>query len=248
MLTTTQKPFIQKYWSQIALIITIFLSIFQCNQNEGLQTANNTLDQDAKDHQKKAESYLALNDRLKSNALKYDDTIAMIRKESRQKDLQIKSLNKKVAQKVEQVKAYKSIDVKGYVVDRYNLKPVDVPIVEQGVVFKDTVAILVITDLVKYDGTKAELSITKSKLKNEQKINHQLELKNDDCEQQNENNMLAISEKDKAFSFKEQEATKALQDLSTSRKNEQKESNKKTFWQITSGVLAVVATTLLIAN
>jgi hypothetical protein len=248
MLTTTQKTFIQKYWSQIALIIAIFLCMLQCNQNEGLQTANNTLDQDAKVHQKTAESYLALNDQLKSNALKYDDTIATIRKESRQKDLQITSLNKKVAERVEQVKAYKSIDIQGYVVDRYNLKPIDVPIVEKGVVFKDTVAILVVTDLVRYDGAKAELSITKEKLKDEQKINHQLELKNDNCEQQNQNSMLAISEKDKAFSLKEQEATKALNDLSTSRKNEKKESNKKNFWQITSGVLTVVATTLLIAN
>ena len=53
MLTTTQKTFIQKYWSQIALIIAIFLCMLQCNQNEGLQTANNTLDQDAKVHQKR---------------------------------------------------------------------------------------------------------------------------------------------------------------------------------------------------
>lgn len=241
MSTTNQQTFIQKYWLHLAFILLLITSVIQCNSHQKQEQAFSTLDKQAKEHQANASKYLADNEKLKADIPKYQDTINIVRKQSQQKDVKITQLKTAVQAKVEKIKTFKSIDVQSYIVDRYHVKPIDVPIVEQGVIFKDTISRLVITDLVKYDGTKTELVLTQGKLKDEQIINHQLTEANTNLTTQNNNSMLAISEKDQAFNAKAKEVIE--EQVKT-----KKERNKKSFWQITTGVVAVVATTLLITK
>lgn len=128
------------------------------------------------------------------------------------------------------LKRLKSREIAKYYVDRYKL-PKEVKSTNLGTALTDTVARLNITELVRYDGVRAELKITKEVLSLEKNISVKKDSIISNVEKQNTNLELAVKENEKAINSQSEI-------IDNTEKMFKKEKRKTTFYKITT-VLAI---------
>ena len=226
------KDWLVKY-GQIILILVLCVVIFkQCEGSKELALANSSLKKDVKEYVSNAKQLVDKNNVLEEEKFKYIEVIVELKKKVVVKEIQVADLNKKVAQKVSDVKLMKSDEIANYYKDRYKM-PSEVKKTNLGTAITDTVAKLNITELVRYDGVKAELKITKEVLSLEKNISTQKDSIIENVETQNTNLELAVKENEKAINSQSEI-------IDNTEKMFKKERNKKNAWKlITAGVVGV---------
>lgn len=188
------KPFILKYWPHIALIVFVFMFVFKCNDNTLLEANNAILKTERKTHATEAAHYISIAKSLDLEKTEFIKKVSSLEKENVLIKKEISDLRNKQITKLAEVKSYNSIDIQSYVQDRYK---VVVPVVQQGIILRDTVSRLVITDLVQGDGAKAELKLTQEVLSNTNEIVNQKDGIIANLESQKVNLLAGFEEKSK---------------------------------------------------
>jgi len=224
------KSFLSKYWREIIILALAFLCYSQCSGSKDLELANSSLKANVKTYISNAKQLVSKNNVLEEEKAKYKDTITQLNKKVSVKENQIVDLNKKVLSKVNDVKLLKSHEIANYYKERYKL-PKEVKSTNLGTALTDTIAKLNITELVRYDGVKAELKITKEVLSLEKNISAQKDSIISNVETQNTNLELAVKENEKAIDSQSKI-------IDNTEKMFKKEKRKTTFYKITT-VLAI---------
>jgi len=232
------KDFLFKRWKEITIVILSAVCILQCDSNNSLDEKLINIEKEKTIHKTNAQHYLDLNNSLKLNIPKYEDSIFKLKELNKKNIKDILNLKKETNLKLEKVKDYTSKDVKVYFEKRY--KVIDIPLEPRGVVLKDSISHLVITDLIKGDSSAQELKITNKVLVNEINQSFQKDLIINNQETQIKNYDSTIIEKDKINALSE----KAFKDTKEALKKQQK--NKNIWKYIAIGSSAVAGSLILI--
>jgi len=226
------KSFFNKRWREILILILAFFLFKSCDGNAELSLANSSLKKDVKTYISNAKQLVAKNNALEEDKIKFQDTISGLKSKIEVKKIELADLNKKVISKVNEVRTLKSREIAKYYVDRYKM-PKEVKSTNLGTALTDTIAKLNITELVRYDGVKAELKITKEVLSLEKNISAQKDSIISNVETQNTNLESAIKENEKAINSQSKI-------IDNTEKLFKKEKRKTTFYKITT-VLAIAS-------
>jgi len=232
------KDFLFKRWKEIVIVILTISCILQCESNNTLDKKLINTEKEKAIHQSNAKHYLDLNDSLNLKIPKYEDSIFKLKKLNEENVKNILNLKKQTNLKLIKVKNYTSKDIKKYFEERY--KVIDIPLETQGVVLKDSISHLVITDLIKGDSSIEELKITNKMLFNEKEQSKQKDSIIINQNKQIINSDIIISEKDKINALSE----KAFKDTKEALKKQQK--NKNIWKYIAIGSSAVAGSLILI--
>jgi len=224
------KSFFGKYWREILILVLAFFLFKSCDGNSELSLANSSLKEDVKQYVSNAKQLIEKNNTLEENKIKYQDSILGLKSKLEVKKIELAESNKKVISKVKEVKTLKSREIAKYYIDRYKM-PKEVKSTNLGTALTDTIAKLNITELVRYDGVKAELKITKEVLSLEKNISAKKDSIISNVETQNTNLELAVKENEKAIDSQSKI-------IDNTEKMFKKEKRKTTFYKITT-VLAI---------
>lgn len=225
-----------KNWSKIALVIVLILYLKSC---EGANVIKEKyLELEVKENVYKENAIALEKDAIAFQELanKRKDSIKNLKSEIIEIKGSLAAEKIKAKEKIEKVKNLNSQGIKDYYVDRFQY--LDIQIVEQGLVMKDDLNRLIITNLIKGDSSEAQLRITQKTLEKTETLNSQLESANSELEQSNGSFSLANAELKKANEAADEKAQLAL-------KSVQKEKNKKTFWQVV-GVAGILTSSFLL--
>jgi len=224
------KSFFGKYWREILILALAFFLFKSCDGNSELSLANSSLKKDVKTYISNAKQLVAKNNALEEDKIKFQDSILGLKSKLEVKKNELAESNKKVISKINEVRTLKSREIAKYYVDRYKM-PKEVKSTNLGTALTDTIAKLNITELVRYDGVKAELKITKDILSLQKNISTQKDSIISNVETQNTNLELAVKENEKAIDSQ----SKIIENTE---KLFKKEKRKTTFYKITT-VLAI---------
>jgi hypothetical protein len=232
------KGFLNKHFKNILILALAFLLFKSCDGNSDLSLANSSLKSEVKTYISNAKQLVAKNNSLEEAKVKYQDSILGLKSKLEVRKIELAELNKKVIIKVNEVKTLKSREIAKYYADRYNM-PKEVKSTNLGTALTDTVAKLNITELVRYDGVKEELKITKEVLSLEKNISVKKDSIILNVENQNTNLELAVKEYEKATNSQ----SKIIENTE---KMFKKEKRKTTFYKITTVVAIATGGYLLL--
>jgi flagellar biosynthesis chaperone FliJ len=227
-----------KYWREIIILVLVFLCYTQCTGNSDLELANSSLKSEVKTYISNAKQLVDKNNALEEDKVKYQDSISDLKTEVKKKQSQIVDVNKKVIRKVNEVRTLKYREIARYYVDRYKM-PKEVKSTNLGTALTDTLAKLNITELVRYDGLKDKLKITKEVLSLEKNISVKKDSIISSVEKQNVNLELAIKENEKAIDSQSKI-------IDNTEKMFKKQKRKTTFYKITTVIAVVTGSYLLL--
>lgn len=146
---------VKKYWTYIALIILCFILFHKCESEVIKTTENKTLKEQ--------------NKQLQSKRANIEKTVEKLQNVIVEKQKEIIYRNKIVYVKLDSIKDFNTKGIANYYKDRYNVTD-EVKNTNLGVALADTVAILNISELIRYDGVKAELKIANDIIVNTNEI------------------------------------------------------------------------------
>jgi hypothetical protein len=232
------KGFFSKYGKNIIILMLVLFLFKSCDGGTELSLANSSLKSEVKTYISNAKQLVAKNNSLEEAKVKYQDSILGLKSKLEVRKIELAELNKKVIIKVNEVKTLKSREIAKYYADRYNM-PKEVKSTNLGTALTDTVAKLNITELVRYDGVKEELKITKEVLSLEKNISVKKDSIILNVENQNTNLELAVKEYEKATNSQ----SKIIENTE---KMFKKEKRKTTFYKITTVVAIATSGYLLL--
>lgn len=209
-------------WSKIVLVILAFLLFKTCQGSKEAQLTNNLLKKDIKLSEIKAQKYV---DRI--NLL--SDSLIILERRKQGEKLKILTVVKEVEKKIEAVGSLNTKQIANYYQERYKLPIV---ITQYGVSLSDSIGHKNIIELVQKDGLVHELGLTKNVLLIEEKKG----IVKDSI----------ISNKDLIINEKNSQIGTHLDIEKNLNKSIKIEKSKKTFWQVTSGVILIAAGYLLV--
>ncbi|MBC7845558.1 MAG: hypothetical protein H7Y10_03600 [Flavobacterium sp.] len=233
------KEWLFKNWAIVALVVVSFLYFKSCQ-------GGNELKSSLVASKAKQESYLAIAKTNEDAAVFYrtqannrKGKIANLEKEVVDLKASTIAVDNKTKERVKKVQNYTSQEIKKYYVKEF--KYLDIPIVAAGLVHSDSLNKMIITVIEKGKGTAEKLQITEKALTKSEEANTELKQANGELEKSNDSFSVANDNLEKA----NKEANNSVKIVE---KSLRKERNKKTFWQVTSGVILAGASYLLIVK
>lgn len=222
--TDIVKSLFYEYWSYAVILILSFFLFKSCEGSKELQIANRELKIEVKELVASADKYVAKNNELSSKILQLEKLKAKVKTE-------IVYIENKTKSDLKKVPTLNTKQIANYYQERYKLPIV---ITKYGVSLSDTIAKKNIVELIQKDGCFAEVKLFKVQLKLEEKKGIVKDTIIGNLTNANSNLHKAVLAQDKIIENVE--------------KSVRKEKNKKTFWQVTSGIILAGAGYLLITN
>jgi hypothetical protein len=218
------KSLFYEYWSYAVILILSFFLFKSCEGSKELQLANRELKLEVKELILSSDKYVAKNNELSSKILQLEKLKAKVKTE-------IVYIENKTKSDLKKVPTLNTKQIANYYQERYKLPIV---ITKYGVSLSDTIAKKNIVELIQKDGCFAEVKLFKVQLKLEEKKGIVKDTIIGNLTNANSNLHKAVLAQDKIIENVE--------------KSVRKEKNKKTFWQVTSGIILAGAGYLLITN
>ena len=211
-------------WWKLVIIILIYLLFKSCQTNNKVQLANVDLKKEVNDLIDTADLIASKNRALR-------DTIAILEIKSQNVKTKIVYTQNKTKSDVKKVATLNTKHIANYYQERYKLPII---ITKYGVSLSDTIAKKNIIELIQKDGCFAEVKLFQTQLQIE--------------EQKGIFKDTIIGNITKANVDLNQAIFTQRKIINNAENSLQKEKNKKTFWQVTSGILAAGAGYLLITK
>ena len=231
--TNRLKSFFFENWSYIALAIIFLLYFGKCSDNDHLSLAMKAQKQAAEEFIQNSNGFAAKVDSLKKVSLKLKKDIALIKNDSIERIKEIAHLKSKVSTQLAIIKTYSTNDIAKHYQTRYNDKK-GVVVTQYGVALSDGIAKQNISELSVCDGVKTEMQVVKTELQAQKQIVKKQDQYIAVSYESFRVLQLAKTEKDKAFDSQQET-------LKTAEKGIRIEKNKKTFWQVATGVVIIGA-------
>lgn len=222
--TTIIKQWVVTNWAIIALVIVSFFLFKSCQGSKELSLVNEIFKKDIELSQTKIASYKKENQVLRIKV----DSLEKVKIKIK---TQIVEVEKKTENDIKKVSSFTTKMIATYFKDRYKLP---VTITQYGVALNDTIGKKNITELVQKDGCFAERIFLKDII---QTSEVQLSTKD------------TIIDKFKKIGWEQEKINLIQKKLIQNQEDSfKKERNKKTFWQVTTGLAIGVATYSLISK
>jgi len=218
------KSLLYDYWKGIVIFTLAILLFKSCEGSKELQLANGKLKLEVKDLVITANKYVA-----KNNAL--SDKITLLETQKQKIKTEIAYVQNKTKSEVKKVPALSTKQIANYYQERYKLP---VTITQYGVSLPDSISKKNIVELIEKDGCFQEVKLFKTQLQIEEKKGVLKDTIIGNLTSANMNLHKAVFNQDKI--------------IDNAEKSLIKERNKKTFWQVTSGVILAGAGYLLITQ
>jgi hypothetical protein len=222
--TDIVKSLFYEYWSYAVILILSFFLFKSCEGSKELQIANRELKIEVKELVASADKYVAKNNELSSKILQLEKLKAKVKTE-------IVYIENKTKSDLKKVPTLNTKQIANYYQERYKLP---ITITQYGVSLSDTIAKKNIVELIEKDGCFAEVKLFKVQLQLEEEKGIFKDTIIGNLTNANSNLNKAVLAQDKIIENVE--------------KSVRKEKNKKTFWQVTSGIILAGAGYLLITN
>jgi len=222
--TEILKSLLYDYWKGIVIFTMAILLFKSCQREELSQIAIRDMKKEAKELVITADKYVA-----KNNAL--SDKITLLETQKQKIKTEIAYIQNKTKSDVKKVPALSTKQIANYYQERYKLP---VTITQYGVSLPDTISKKNIVELIEKDGCFQEIKLFKVQLQIEEKKGILKDTIIGNLTNANVNLHKAVFNQDKI--------------IDNAEKSVRKEKNKKTFWQITSGVILAGAGYLLITQ
>lgn len=222
--TDIVKSLFYEYWSYAVILILSFFLFKSCEGSKELQLANRELKIEVKELVASADKYVAKNNELSSKILQLEKLKAKVKTE-------IVYIENKTKSDLKKVPTLNTKQIANYYQERYKLP---ITITQYGVSLSDTIAKKNIVELIEKDGCFAEVKLFKVQLQLEEEKGIFKDTIIGNLTNANSNLNKAVLAQDKIIENVE--------------KSVRKEKNKKTFWQVTSGIILAGAGYLLITN
>ena len=218
------KSLFLENWTYI-LIIVLGITLFRtCEGEKEAKLANIGLKKEAKEYVISADKYIS-----KVNEL--SDKIVLLEKQKQKIKTEIVYVQKKTDTAIKKVPTLNTKQIANYYQVRYKLP---ITITQYGVSLSDTVAKKNIVELIEKDGCFEEIKLVKTELQIEEKKGILKDTIIGNITKANVDLHKAVFAQEKIINNVE--------------KSVRKERNKKTFWQVTSGIILAGAGYLLITN
>lgn len=224
MIQINVKSWFLSNWSHVLnglLIVMLYLS-FGVSNSKDIVIAS--LKKEVKELVASADKYVD-----KNNVL--NDKITLLEKQKQKVKKETVYIQNKTKSDVKKVLSLNTKQIANYYQERYKLP---VTITQYGVSLSDTIAKRNISELIQKDGCFSEIKLVETQLKLEEKKGILKDSINENLSNANILLKEAVSGQDKI--------------IENAEKSVRKEKNKKTFWQITSGVILAGAGYLLIVE
>jgi len=218
------KSLLYDYWKGIVIFTLAILLFKSCEGSKELQLANGKLKLEVKDLVITADKYVA-----KNNAL--SDKITLLETQKQKIKTEIAYVQNKTKSEVKKVPALSTKQIANYYQNRYKLP---VTITQYGVSLPDSISKKNIVELIEKDGCFQEIKLFKTQLQIEEKKGVLKDTIIGNLTSANMNLHKAVFNQEKI--------------IDNAEKSLIKERNKKTFWQVTSGVILAGAGYLLITQ
>jgi len=222
--TEILKSLLFDCWKGIVIFTMAILLFKSCEGSKELQLANGKLKLEVKDLVITADKYVA-----KNNAL--SDKITLLEAQKQKIKTEIVYVQNKTKSDVKKVEPLTTKQIANYYQGRYKLP---VTITQYGVSLPDTIAKKNIVELIEKDGCFQEIKLVRTELQIEEKKGFLKDTIIGNLTNANVNLHKAVFTQDKI--------------IDNAEKSVRKEKNKKTFWQVTSGVILAGAGYLLITQ
>ena len=218
------KSLLFDYWKGIVIFTLAILLFKSCEGSKELQLANGKLKLEVKELVFTADKYVA-----KNNAL--NDEITLLEKQKQKIKTEIIYVQNKTKSDVKKVEPLTTKQIANYYQGRYKLP---VTITQYGVSLSDTIAKKNIVELIEKDGCFEEIKLVRTELQIEEKKGILKDTIIGNVTKANIDLHKAVFTQNKI--------------IDNAEKSVRKEKNKKTFWQVTSGVILAGAGYLLIVK
>lgn len=206
----------------VAIIILSFFLFKSCEGSKKLELTNTIEKQKVKILEQDAQKYVNI-------ANQYRDTVTLLKQEKQKIKPKIVYVEKKEKEDLKQVSSLTRKGIANYFQDSYKIP---VTITQYGVAVPDTLGKAVISDLIRGQGYKAKLIYTQKLLSIEEKSGVAKDT--------------IIVNLDKAITKKDSISEVKDIIIKNNEKSFKKERNKKTFWQVATGVAVTIATYLAV--
>jgi len=233
------KSLIYENWSYLVILVLSCCLFRSCQGSSELESSLAT-------SKAKQETYLAIAKTNKDAAVFFrtqadnrKSKISNLEKEVVDLKASKTAVDNKTKERVKKVQNYTSQEIKKYYQKEF--KYLDIPIVAKGLVHSDSLNKMIITVIEKGKGTEEKLVITEKALIKSEEANGELKQANGELEKSND----SFSTANDNLKLANEEANNSVKIVE---KSLRKEKNKKTFWQVATGVVAGVATYLLIVK
>lgn len=218
------KSLVLDYGQYLVILVLSFFLFRSCQGSNELKLANDSLKKEVKELVANADKYVANN-----NAL--NDKITLLQIQKQKVKIQVVEVEKTTKKEVEKAQKLSTKQIANYYQERYKLPVI---ITQYGVALSDSISKKNIVELAQKDGCFQEIKLVKEELVIEEQkgiikdtMNSNLNKANILLHKANFEQQIIITNTEKAF---------------------KKERNKKTFWQVTSGVILAGAGYLLIVK
>lgn len=222
--TSVLKSLIYENWTYIVILVLSFFLFRSCQGSNELKLAKDGLKKEVKTLIADSDKYVA-----KNNAL--NDKLVLLEKQKQKVKKQIVYIENKTESEVKKVPTLNTKQIANYYQERYKLP---ITITQYGISLSDSLAKKNIVELIEKDGCFEKLKLVKSELNIEEQKGVLKDSVNGNLNNAN------ILLKEAIFG--------QSQIIDNAEKSVRKERNKKTFWQVATGVVAVTAGYLLIVK
>lgn len=231
------KSYFFKYWKEFVIIVLLITCISQCNSNNNLDTQLLNIEKEKVKSEINVQHYLDLNNSLKSKVVNYEKEISDLKSLNIKNQKNLLNVKQNTKSKLTKVKNFTSNNVKEYFENRYNV--LNIPLEAKGVILKDSISHLVITDLIKGDSSLEELKITNNILINEQTQSFKKDSIINTQKEQIKNSDKIIIEKDNINELVQKQLNTTIKTLNTGRKIEG-------VWKYLAIGTTIITTTLIL--
>lgn len=231
------KSYFFKYWKEFVIIVLLITCISQCNSNNNLDTQLLNIEKEKVKSEINVQHYLDLNNSLKSKVVNYEKEISDLKSLNIKNQKNLLNVKQNTKSKLTKVKNFTSNNVKEYFENRYNV--LNIPLEAKGVILKDSISHLVITDLIKGDSSLEELKITNNILINEQTQSFKKDSIINTQKEQIKNSDKIIIEKDNINELVQKQLNTTIKTLNTGRKI-------KGVWKYLAIGTTIITTTLIL--
>lgn len=163
------RNFLKKYYAHIVAIILILYIFNGCNNTEPLVAEAKSLKKENVLLKKVIKNTLKENEQKDKEIIEHKKAILFLDNQNQKRQQEIFDLAQKNRDLKSSVNKYTTDELVKFYIERYK-KPKEITKTNYGIAFKDTLSKVIANDLINYDFTFKELSISKEIIEDQNKI------------------------------------------------------------------------------